>query len=91
LKKETKVRGLPKNWIIEQYESNRDLTEEMKKKMTDHLLSLHGIKENSKSLYLLKAKMLGVFLTGRGLNRFEDAKELDLNILKWDQMKPQIF
>jgi integrase len=80
LKKESKVRGLPKNWIIEQYENNRDLTEEMKEKMTEYLLSLHGIKENSKSLYLLKAKMLGIFLTRRGLTRFEDAKELDLNI-----------
>lgn len=80
MKKESKVRGLPKNWIIEQYENNRDLTEEMKEKMTEYLLSLHGIKENSKSLYLLKAKMLGIFLTRRGLNRFEDAKEFDLNL-----------
>ena len=80
MKKKTKGRGLPRNWIIEQYENCRDLTEEMKKKMTEYLLSLHGIKENSKSLYLLKAKMLGIFLTERGLNRFEDAKELDLNL-----------
>jgi len=80
LKKESKVRGLPKNWIIEQYENNTDITEEMKEKLTEYLLSLHGIKENSKSLYVLKAKMLGVFLTKRGLNRFEEAKEFDLNL-----------
>ena len=49
MKKESKVRGLPKNWIIEQYENNRDLTEEMKEKMTEYLLSLHGIKENSQN------------------------------------------
>ena len=59
MKKETKVRGLPRNWIIEQYENNSDITEEMKEKMTEYLLLLHGIKENSKSLYVLKAKMLG--------------------------------
>ena len=80
MKKETKVRGLPKNWIIEQYENNPGLTEEMNEKMTEYLLSLHGIKENSKSLYVLKAKMFGIFLTERGLNRFEEAKELDLNL-----------
>lgn len=80
MQKETKVRGLPRNWIIEQYENNSDLTEEMKEKMTEYLLSLHGIKENSKSLYVLKAKMLGIFLTERGLNRFEEAKEFDLNL-----------
>ena len=80
MKKESKVRGLPKNWIIEQYENNRDLTEEQKEKMTEYLLSLHGIKENSKSLYLSRAKMLGIFLTERGLNWFEDAKEFDLNL-----------
>ncbi len=38
MKKESKVRGLPKNWIIEQYENNRDLTEEMKEKKTEFLL-----------------------------------------------------
>ena len=80
MEKKTKGTDLPKNWIIEQYENNTDITEEMKEKMTEYLLSLHGIKENSKSLYVLKAKMLGIFLTERGLNRFEEAKELDLNL-----------
>ena len=80
MQKVTKVRGLPRNWIIEQYENNTDITEEMKEKLTEYLLSLHGIKENSKSLYVLKAKMLGEFLTRRGLTRFENAKEFDLNL-----------
>ena len=30
MQKETKVRGLPKNWIIEQYENNTDINEVMR-------------------------------------------------------------
>jgi len=32
-----KVRDLPKNWIIEGYQNSRDLTEEMKEKMTEYM------------------------------------------------------
>jgi len=81
LKKESKGRDLPKNWIIDEYQNSRDLTEEMKEKMTEYLLSLHGIKENSKALYISKVKVLGRFLvTKKGINRFEDAKAIDLNL-----------
>ena len=80
MKKESKGRSLPKNWIIGGYQNSRDLTKEMKEKMTEYLLSLHGIKENSKALYISKVKVLGRFLvTKKGINRFEDAKSIDVN------------
>jgi len=59
LKNDSKGTDLPKNWIIEGYQNSRDLTE----KMTEYLLSLHGIAENSKALYLSKIKVLGRYLT----------------------------
>ena len=62
MKKKTIVRDLPKNWIIEGYENNGDLSEEMKEKMTEFLLTLHGITENSKALYISKIKVLGRYL-----------------------------
>lgn len=81
MKKESKGRDLPKNWIIEGYQNSRDLTEEMKEKMTEFLLSLHGIMENSKALYISKIKVLGRYLTQkREIARFEDAKAIDLNL-----------
>ncbi|MFC1486384.1 tyrosine-type recombinase/integrase [Thermoproteota archaeon] len=80
MKKKSKGTDLPKNWIIEQYENNTDITEEMKEKMTEFLLSLHGIMENSKALYISKIKMLGRYLTQkRKITRFEDAKTIDLD------------
>jgi hypothetical protein len=66
------VSPVPKSWIIEEYEKCEQLTEEMKERMTEYLLSLHGIKENSKHEYLSKIKKLGVFLFQRGIVRFED-------------------
>jgi integrase/recombinase XerD len=81
LQKVTKGRGLARNWIIEGYQNNRDLSEEMKEKMTEFLLSLHGIKEDSKAAYISKIKVLGRYLTkDRGLIGFEDAKAIDLNL-----------
>jgi len=81
LQKVTNGRGLPKNWIIEGYQNCRDLTEEMKEKMTEYLLSLYGIKEDSKAVYISKIKVLGRYLTKkRGLTKFEDAKPIDLNL-----------
>ena len=32
---ETEIRGLPKNWIFDQFQECRDLTEEMKEKMAE--------------------------------------------------------
>ena len=63
MKKKTKGTDLPKNWIIEGYQNSGDLTEEMKEKMTEYLLSLHGIKEDSKAVYISKIKVLGRYLT----------------------------
>jgi len=71
---------VPKSWIIEEYEKCEQLTEEMKERMTEYLLSLHGIKENSKHEYLSKIKKLGAFLTQRGIMRFEDASKKDLDL-----------
>jgi len=81
LKKKTKGTDLPKNWIIDGYQNSRDLSEEMKEKMTEFLLSLHGIMENSKALYISKIKVLGRYLNQeREITRFEDAKAIDLNL-----------
>ena len=62
MKKKTKGTDLPKNWIIEGYQNSGDLSEEMREKMTEFLLSLHGIMENSKALYISKIKVLGRYL-----------------------------
>jgi len=77
---ETEIRGLPKNWIFDQFQECRDLSEEMKETMIKYLLSLHGVKDNTKSFYLSKAKILGIFLAKRGITRFEDAKSIDIDL-----------
>jgi len=86
LKMQTVMRQVPKTWIIEQYRKCNRITEEMKEKMTEYLLSLHGIKENSKNEYLSKIKNFGVFLFQRGITRFEDAnkKDFDLYLSKYN-------
>ena len=58
----------------------KELTEEMKERLTEYSLSLHGIKESSKDDYLSKIKMLGRFLAKRGITRFEDANRKDIDI-----------
>lgn len=70
---QTLVRRVPKSQL-RQCEKGDGLTEEMKVRMTEYLLSLHGIKENTKDDYLSKVKMLGIFLTKQGITRFEDAR-----------------
>ena len=81
MKKKTKGTDLPKNWIIEGYQNSGDLSEEMREKMTEFLLSLHGIMENSKALYISKIKVLGRYLNQqREITRFEDVKAIDLNL-----------
>lgn len=54
------VSPVPKNWIIDEYEKCKQLTEEIKEKMREYLLSLHRIKENSKHEYLSKIKQLEI-------------------------------
>jgi len=80
LKMQIQTSPLPKSWIIEEYEKFEQLTEEMKERMTEYLLSLHGIKENSKHEYMSKIKKLGAFLTQRGIMRFEDSSKMDLDL-----------
>jgi site-specific recombinase XerD len=83
---QTLASPVPKSWIIEEYENCEQLTEEMKTRMTEYLLSLHGIKENTKGDYLSKIKMLGLFLVKHGIVRFEDAnrKEIDLFLSRYE-------
>lgn len=71
------MRQVPKNLEIEQYDG---ITEEMKERMTEYQLSLHGIKESSKDDYLSKIKMLARFLAKRGITRFEDANKIDIDL-----------
>lgn len=71
---------VPKGWIIEGYQKCEQLTKEMKERMTEYLLSLHGVKESTKDDYLSKIKMFGKFLTERGITRFEDANRKDMNL-----------
>ena len=80
LEMQIQVSPVPKSWIIEEYEKCEQLTEEMKGRMTEYLLSLHGIKENSKHEYLSKTKKLGAFLTQCEIMRFEDASKMDLDL-----------
>lgn len=83
---QTLARPVPKSWIIERYEKCDDLTEEMKERMTEFLLSLYGVKESTKDDYLTKVRMLGIFLTKHGIMRFEDAhrKDIDLFLARYD-------
>jgi len=76
----TEIRGLPNNWIFDQFQECRDLTEEMKETMIKYLLSLHGIKDTTKSFYISKTKILGVFLAKRGITRFENTKSIDMDL-----------
>lgn len=87
MKIQTLVRPVPKSWIIERYEKCDGLTEEMKERMTEFLLSLHGIKESTKDDYLSKIKMLGIFLAKHGIMRFEDANStnIDFYLSKYDK------
>jgi len=84
---QTLVRPVPKSWIIEGYQKCDGLTEEMKERMTEFLLSLHGIKDSTKDDYLSKIKMLGIFLAKHGIMRFEDANStnIDFYLSKYDK------
>jgi hypothetical protein len=73
-------RTVPKSELIEQYENCDGLTEEMKERMKEYLLSLHGIKENTKGDYLSKIKMFGIFLSKHGIARFEDVNRKDIDL-----------
>jgi len=77
---ETEIRGLPKNWIFDQFQECRDLSEEMKETMIRYLLSLHGVKDDTKSFYLSRVKMLGIFLAKKRIMVFEDVKSLDIDL-----------
>jgi len=80
---QTLVRPVPKS-ELRRYENCDGLTEEMKARMTEYLLSLHGIKENTKNDYLSKVKMLGIFLTKQGIMRFEDANSTNIDFFLSD-------
>ena len=76
---QTVIRPVPKS-EFKRYKKYDGLTEEMKARMTEYLLSLHGISENTKDDYLSKVKRLGIFLTKRGIMRFEDANCIDIDL-----------
>jgi len=82
---QTLVRPVPKSQL-RKYENCDGLTGEMKARMTEYLLSLHGIKENTKDDYLSKVKMLGTFLTKHRIMRFENAnsRDIDLFLSRYD-------
>jgi site-specific recombinase XerD len=77
---QTLVSPVPKSWIIGEYEKCEQLAEEMKQRMTEFLLSLHSVKENTKHDYLSKTKMFGIFLAKHGMVRFEDANRTDIDL-----------
>jgi hypothetical protein len=78
LQKELKSRGLPKNWIFEEVQNKGDLTYEMKEKLTKYMLSLHGIKEATKEIYLGRIRTIGAFLAQKGSTKFEDVNRSDV-------------
>jgi site-specific recombinase XerD len=77
---QTEIRPIPKSWIIDEYEKCGGLTEEMKTRMTEYLLSLHGVRENTKHDYLTKIKLFGIFLSKQGIMTLEDASKHDIDL-----------
>lgn len=58
----------------------RELTTKMAETLEDYILSLHGLGENSKEVYLGQMRTFGSFLIGRGIKRFEDATRKDIDL-----------
>jgi len=61
-------------------EDYREFSEEMIETQEDYTLSLHGLGENSKEIYLGQMRTFGRFLISRGIKRFEDATRKDIDL-----------
>jgi len=61
-------------------EDYRDNSDEMKEKLDDYILSLHGISESTKDLYLSQVRVFSRFLLKRGIKRFEDVARKDIDL-----------
>ena len=58
----------------------RELTTRMTETLEDYILSLHGLSESSKEIYLGQMRTFGRFLISRGIKRFKDATSKDIDI-----------
>jgi len=76
---QTVVSSVPKSEAIERCKKG-NLTEEMRQKILQYYLSLHGCSENTKENYVERLKLYGEFLLERGIKRFEDADRLDIDL-----------
>jgi len=54
------------------------LTEGMQEKLEDYLLSLHGISDGSKEIYIGQVRKFGYFLMSQKIAKFEDIKAKDI-------------
>ncbi|MEM4713353.1 MAG: tyrosine-type recombinase/integrase [Candidatus Bathyarchaeia archaeon] len=84
---ETVISLESKPWVIESSEKCSELTDEMKKRIIDFYLSLHGCGEETKENYVERVKLFGIFLTKNGIMSFEGAsrRELDLYLSKYSE------
>ena len=58
----------------------RELTERMTETLEDYMLSLYGVSEDSKRIYLGQLKTFTSFLMSRGIKRFQDATSKDMDL-----------
>ena len=58
----------------------RELTTRMTETLEDYILSLHGLSESSKEIYLGQMRTFGRFSISRGIKRFKDATSKDIDI-----------
>ena len=76
---QTVISSVPKSEAVERCEKG-NLTEEMRQKILQYYLSLHGCSENTKENYVERVKKFGEFLLERGIKKFEDANRLDIDL-----------
>jgi integrase/recombinase XerD len=73
------VSSVPKSEALERCKKS-NLTEEMRQKILQYWLSLHGCSENTRENYVERLKLFGEFLLERGIKRFEDADRLSIDL-----------
>jgi site-specific recombinase XerD len=63
------------------------LSKRMLETLEDYLLSLHGITEDSKEVYIGQVKTFGLYLISRKIEKFEDirTKDIDLFLSRYEK------
>ncbi|MCW4001686.1 MAG: tyrosine-type recombinase/integrase [Candidatus Bathyarchaeota archaeon] len=76
MSKQIEISIVPKS----QLKRDLDLSDEMKETLEDYILSLHGISEDSKEVYVSQVRTFGRFLMSREITKFEGTKAKDIYI-----------